>query len=218
VRVLVFIKRRWVILAAVLAVAALVCWFFWQYSSAVRETITEIRGLSADREELLPAGATAAAEAVEPAAAFASEAPVLSPNSLSGNKETLEVTLSSMGSKARSDRSEFFAYFRMERDRVRSQQLELLREMAADPSTAAETRSEAQSRILELTRQMEKELELENLMVAEGFPEAAAFICSDAATVVLFSSSLAPSQQAEITSLVARMTGCAEEKVNVICR
>lgn len=213
------LKRRQVIFVAVLLVCLLVLWFAWQYCTAVRETIKEIKGLRASSSQVM-AGKVNEISAM----AAVSGAPNLSGNTdnpNTGNTNTgsnAAISLGSMGSKARSDRGEFFAYFRMERDRVRSQQLELLREMAADPSTAAETRSEAQNRILELTQQMEKELELENLMVARGFSEAAAFIRSDAATVVLFSPPLGQEQRLQITSLVARMTGCPEEKVNVICR
>lgn len=128
------------------------------------------------------------------------------------------IPATAVGSQAKLDSKQFFAQFRMERDRVRSQQVDLLREMVNTTTTAAESRAEAQKRLLELTQQMESEMKLENLMVAQGYTEAAAFIQSEGVTVVLFSSPLSLQQKKAISGLASRLIGCTDEQVSIICR
>ncbi len=113
---------------------------------------------------------------------------------------------------------DFFVEFRLQRDRVRSQQVELLREIAGSPAAGAETRDRAQRDLLEITEDMGKEAELERLVLARGFPEAVVLLQADAATIVVRAKELSPAESAGLRELAARVAGLKPEQVVVIPR
>ncbi|GAW94164.1 SpoIIIAH-like family protein [Calderihabitans maritimus] len=111
---------------------------------------------------------------------------------------------------------EFFVEYRLERDRIRSQQVQLLREVVDNPNSVAETRQEAQNRILEITQRMEQELQLENLIVAKGYKDAVVFIEPDSVTVIVHEKNLTQTDAAKIADLVSRYTDHKLEDIVII--
>ncbi len=101
----------------------------------------------------------------------------------------------------------FFVEYRMERDRVRSQQIELLKDIVQNPNSVQETRQEAQAVLLEITKRMEKELQLENLIAAKGYEDAVLFIQPSGVTVIIKSEQLSQEDVTRIGDLVSRSTG-----------
>lgn len=114
--------------------------------------------------------------------------------------------------------SAFFAEFRIERDRLRSQQVEFCREIINNPGSTSEMRQEAQKQLFSLSQDMEKELKVENLLLAQGYPEAVVFLQPQAVTLVLGGTSPYTTQLTSVTSMVSRTLGCKEELVTVITR
>lgn len=102
---------------------------------------------------------------------------------------------------------DFFVEYRLERDRVRSQQVELLKDIVQNPSSVAETRQEAQAVLLEITRRMEKELQLEHLITAKGYQDAVLFIQPNAVTVIVKNDQLNQEDVTRIADIVSRSTG-----------
>ena len=56
--------------------------------------------------------------------------------------------------------------------------------MVNDPNSDAATRKEAQDKLIQISESMDKELQLEALIKAKGFKEAALFIQPDSATAI----------------------------------
>ncbi|WP_366922484.1 SpoIIIAH-like family protein [Metallumcola ferriviriculae] len=102
---------------------------------------------------------------------------------------------------------DFFVEYRLERDRVRSQQIELLKDIIQNPSSVAETRQEAQAVLLEITRRMEKELQLEHLITAKGYEDAVLFIQPSGVTVIVKNTQLSQEDVTKIADVVSRSTG-----------
>lgn len=111
---------------------------------------------------------------------------------------------------------DFFVEYRLERDRVRSRQISLLREIVDNPNSLAENRSEAQRQLLDITRRLEQELELENLILAKGYKEGVVFLQPMAGTIVLRKLELKQSDIVKIADLVSRITGLDLERITII--
>jgi len=111
---------------------------------------------------------------------------------------------------------EFFVECRLDRDRVRSEQVETLKEIAAQPDSSSEVRDSAQKDLMQLTETISKETELEKLVMARGYNDAAVMILPRLATVVVQIRSLPPSEVDQIRALVAKTTGLDAGSVFVI--
>ena len=130
-----------------------------------------------------------------------------------------DVQLDELGSKTGASQSQdFFIDYRLERDRTRGQQVEWLREVINNAGTADETRQKAQEHLMAISRSMEKESELENLIRAKGFADAAVMVDESTATAIVAAGSLSNSEVAAITELVSRSTGMEQQKVAVISK
>lgn len=128
------------------------------------------------------------------------------------------VPVSAVGARARNSTSEFFSQFRIERDRVRSQQVEFCREIINNPGSTAEMRKEAQQQLFNISKEIEKEMKAESLLVARGYNDAVVFLQPQSVTVVVLSSDLSKDQERQIAVLVAPVLDCKENKVTVIAR
>ncbi|SHJ10049.1 SpoIIIAH-like family protein [Desulfofundulus thermosubterraneus] len=116
------------------------------------------------------------------------------------------------------DGAAFFVEYRLDRERTRGQQLELLREIINNPQAAAETRRTAQERLLAISQSMAREVEVENLLRAKGFKDAAVSLDDRGATVVVQAARISPEEATRIAELVSRGTGVAEQDVVIIPR
>ncbi|HHW42491.1 MAG TPA: SpoIIIAH-like family protein [Desulfotomaculum sp.] len=114
--------------------------------------------------------------------------------------------------------SAFFVEYRLDRERTRGQQVELLREIVNSPSTAAETRRKAQEKLLTISQNMAREMEVENLIRARGFQDAAVCLDEKGATVVVLAPRISKEEAARINELVSRGTGVDARNVVIIPR
>ncbi len=115
----------------------------------------------------------------------------------------------------------FFVEYRMERERTRSKEVELLREVLVSPSTGEETRKKVQEKLLEISSNMSKEMELENLIRARGYRDAAVFLDGDTVTVVVQpGKNILPGteENSEIAALVSKSAGVPEDNVIIITK
>ncbi|MCR4419669.1 MAG: SpoIIIAH-like family protein [Clostridia bacterium] len=111
---------------------------------------------------------------------------------------------------------EFFVEYRLERDRVRSQEIQMLREVINNPNSTPEAKNEAQQRLIRLTEYMDQEVQLEALLQAKGYPDAAVLIQPSTVNVIVRAPELKPEDLNRIGELVARTTGRKQEEVVII--
>ena len=114
------------------------------------------------------------------------------------------------------DSADFFVEYRLERDRTRGQRIEWLREVINNVNSAGETRQKAQEHLLAISSKMEKEIELENLLRAKGFKDAAVIADERSVTVIVSSDQLSISESSEINNLVSRRTGVDVQNIIII--
>ena len=114
------------------------------------------------------------------------------------------------------DAHAFFVEYRLERDRVRGQELEMLNDIISNPQAGVETRREAELEILKLVELMEKELIVENMLKAQGYPDAIYFGGKDGVTVMIHTDHLSEEEFFRISDMVSAVAGVSREKVQVI--
>lgn len=108
-----------------------------------------------------------------------------------------------------------FSEYRLERERVRSRQMELLESMAYDPSSDAENRITAQRELQTLIETMTRETEIENLLKAKGYLDGVVIINSETITVVV-PASLTREEAASIGELIHRLTGVKLDRITIV--
>lgn len=113
---------------------------------------------------------------------------------------------------------DFFNEHRLDREKQRSLQLELLREIINNSSTTDELRSQAQQAWLMLTATMEKELTTEKLVISKGFADALLLLNGDLAHLIVKTKDLSQAEAIQITELVASSLQIDVDNVRVIER
>lgn len=114
------------------------------------------------------------------------------------------------------DAAAFFVEYRLERDRVRGQEIELLNEMINNPQVGSEARLEAEQQLLHLVDLMEKELIVENMLKAQGYKDALLFSRRGGITLMIEAEKLAAEDYLRIAEMVAATLEVAREEVRII--
>lgn len=112
--------------------------------------------------------------------------------------------------------NEFFVEYRLERDRTRSQQVDLLREIVNNQNSSESAKKEAQTRLLGISQAIETEMKLENLIRAENFKDSVVFVQDKSVTVIVQVPMLTATDRQKINSITTRITGLDEQMVVII--
>jgi stage III sporulation protein AH len=110
----------------------------------------------------------------------------------------------------------FFVEYRLQRERARGQQVEILREIINSPSSAGDTRQVAQDQLLGISRSVAKEARVENLLKARGYRDAVVCVDQKGVTVVVESPGLNSPEEARLIELVSRETGFGEQGIIIV--
>lgn len=112
--------------------------------------------------------------------------------------------------------ADFYVEYRLARERTRGQRVEWLREVINNAGSSEATRQKAQESLLSISSCMAKEVELENLIKAKGYSDAAVLVDSKSVTAVVASGSLPAAEAGCLTDLLARGTGVDPENIMII--
>lgn len=108
-----------------------------------------------------------------------------------------------------------FSEYKLERERMRSRQVELLQDIAYDAQTQPERREEARRELQQLIDRFTRETEIENLLKAKGYLDALVLLDPEAVTVVV-PITLTRDEAARIGELVHRLTGVRLEGITIV--
>jgi stage III sporulation protein AH len=109
---------------------------------------------------------------------------------------------------------DFFVEYRLERERIRSERSELLRNAIKDAKTEAD-QQKAQDSMLKLIAEKEKETEMENLIKAKGFGDALVFIRANSVSAVVKASSLTREQVLNVADVISKVCGVKSEDITI---
>jgi len=118
---------------------------------------------------------------------------------------------------------DFFIEYRLDRERTRGRQIELLREIINSPLANEQTRKKAQEEILAISDKLSKEKELEHLIRAKGYQEATICIAEKGVTVIVQpvqneSNKITPEEMTKICEVISWGTGFGEQNIIVISK
>lgn len=105
--------------------------------------------------------------------------------------------------------------FRLERDRLHARQVEAIERAFTDPEVAEERRWESHMLMLEMLAAREREVELEYMLRAGGYPDAVVAVRGDYANVVV-EGVLDEQGASRIGELVVRVAGIAPERIAIV--
>jgi stage III sporulation protein AH len=114
--------------------------------------------------------------------------------------------------------ADFFASYRLDRERARAELKETLREVMASGSADAQTKQEAGQRYLTLGHAAEIERRAESLLRAKGFADAIVELSDSHVQVIVRAPQLDRAQAARAIDLVARLTGVQPHQIHIITR
>lgn len=114
--------------------------------------------------------------------------------------------------------SDFFIDYKLERDRLRSQEADYLRELINNPNAGIESKEKAQQDLIALSQKVEKEMIVENLIKAKGFEDAVIFFSDEFVNIVIKTNGLLPKDVAQVTDVVTKTTGITVDKITIIER
>ncbi len=108
-----------------------------------------------------------------------------------------------------------FSEYKLERERMRSRQVELLQNFAYDVDTDKERKEQAQADLQAFIEKISRETEIENLLKAQGYLDALVLLDREAITVVV-PVTLVRDEAARIGELVQRLTGIRLEGITIV--
>ena len=130
--------------------------------------------------------------------------------------ETVEEEINFTQAKDENIDEEFFIEYRLEREKARSEQINIYREMINNPNSDTATKKEAQNRMLFLTDKMEKEMEIESLIRARGYKDALAYIHDQAVDVIIHTNGLEKADVARIGDIIVKVSGFRSKDLTII--
>ena len=105
---------------------------------------------------------------------------------------------------------------KMTREKQRNDLTQDLNEMINNPSTSEEARKEASTMKLQLVKDQDDELKIENILSTKGFENALVYISNGKVNVVVSEEKLTESDAAKIFDLVAEEANVKYEKIKVM--
>lgn len=118
------------------------------------------------------------------------------------------------GSEKKED--SYFAMAAIDRSRARDEAMEVLNQITASSDATEEAKAEAYAAIEQMALDIENEANIETLLKAKGFEECVAVVSNKAATVIVRSDGLLPSQLSQITEIVWEQAGISPTDITII--
>lgn len=110
---------------------------------------------------------------------------------------------------------DFFSEYRLERDKIRSERSDLLREIIQNSTSTPETKQQAQDSILKMTLEKQREVEMENLIKAKGFADALVFIRENSVSAVVKTTTLTREEVEQVAEVISRVSGVKPGDITV---
>lgn len=109
----------------------------------------------------------------------------------------------------------FFAEFKLSREKIQKEQMDLIKKVMEDEKASPSVREEAHLHYLALVDAMGKELKIEGILKAKGW-DSLAFLSGDSCTVVVKTSKLNETDAAAIGDVVRRIAKVGLQNITII--
>lgn len=130
--------------------------------------------------------------------------------------ETSKEIKNQLTSEKNMKKATYILDMKMTREKQRNELTQDLNEMINNPSTSEESRKEASSMKLQLVKDQETELKIENLLSAKGFEDALVYISNESVNVVVNEEKLEKADAAKVFDLVAEQANVKYENIKLM--
>ncbi|MBQ7336232.1 MAG: SpoIIIAH-like family protein [Clostridia bacterium] len=110
----------------------------------------------------------------------------------------------------------YFSATQVSRQRARDEALEVLQAVVDNVDASDEMKTEALASIAAISDEIQKEANIEALILAKGFEQCVAVLNGDTASIVVSADTLQVAQIAQINAIVYEQTGIAPSGVTII--
>ncbi|HYF82840.1 MAG TPA: SpoIIIAH-like family protein [Clostridia bacterium] len=110
----------------------------------------------------------------------------------------------------------FFSEYRLERDKNRSKEVDMWQDIINSDKAEENFKNMAQQELVKIVALTEKEMIIENLIVARGFNDALVFLTDDSATIIVDAKELTPANIAQIQDIVVRKTKLDPKDIKIM--
>lgn len=114
--------------------------------------------------------------------------------------------------------SDFFIDYKLEREVMRGQQIELLKQLLDSTQNTKEINLEIKEQLTKIINITTLETEIESLIKAKGFNDAVIIVHEDTADAIIKTEDLNQEQAIQISDLVTRVAKVSPEGVRIIPR
>lgn len=111
---------------------------------------------------------------------------------------------------------DFFASAVVNRQRVRDEAMEVLRQVADSPDAMQETKNQALKSIEDMVAEMNNEINIETLIKAKGFEECVAVISEEKCSIIVKSEGLTAEQVAQILDIAISESKLAADDITIV--
>ena len=130
-------------------------------------------------------------------------------------KETSKEIAKTLNSKENMESDTYIVDMKMTREKQRNSLTEQLNEIINNPSTADAAKVEASNIKVEMVKNSDTELKIENLLLAKGYDQAIVFIDSDKVNVVVNMEEITQNDATKIFDIVSNQSGINRENINL---
>ena len=130
-------------------------------------------------------------------------------------KETSNEIAKTLNSKENMESDTYIVDMKMTREKQRNSLTEQLNEIINNPSTADAAKVEASNIKVEMVKNSDTELKIENLLLAKGYDQAIVFIDSDKVNVVVNMEEITQNDATKIFDIVSNQSGINRENIKL---
>ena len=130
-------------------------------------------------------------------------------------KETSKEIEKTLNSKENIESDTYIVDMKMTREKQRNSLTEQLNEIINNPSTADAAKVEASNIKVEMVKNSDTELKIENLLLAKGYDQAIVFIDSDKVNVVVNMEEITQNDATKIFDIVSNQSGINRENIKL---
>jgi len=110
--------------------------------------------------------------------------------------------------------TDFFTEYRLERDKMRSERSDVLRESIKNAKND-DIRQRAQETVLKMVQEKQREAEMESLIKARGFADALVFYRENSVNAIVKASSLSREEVIQVADVISRVSGVKPEDITI---
>ena len=110
----------------------------------------------------------------------------------------------------------YFSATQVSRQRARDEALEVLQSVVDNAESSETVKAEALAGISAIAAEIQKESDIESLILAKGFEQCVAVLNGDKISIIVKAEALQPAQLAQINEIVYTQTGIAPSGITII--